>query len=61
MSVLKKIESVDLVAQAIEAGAKRQSELIARPTHGDHKTQLANAFGLAFNRYHKAFEELAKI
>ncbi|EJN1504469.1 TPA: hypothetical protein ACV4NZ_000576 [Pseudomonas aeruginosa] len=33
----------------------------ARPVHGEHQTQLSNAFCIAFQRYEKALEELAKV
>ncbi|REC98894.1 MULTISPECIES: hypothetical protein [Pseudomonadaceae] len=32
-----------------------------RPTLGDHETQVKNAFATSFERYEKAYEELAKI
>lgn len=33
----------------------------ARPAMGDHQQQVDNAFAIAFERYEKAFEELAKV
>lgn len=32
----------------------------ARPALGDHQKQVDNAFAMTFERYEKAFEELAK-
>ncbi|MGK8440629.1 hypothetical protein ACRS3X_25395 [Ectopseudomonas hydrolytica] len=33
----------------------------ARPALGSHQEQVDNAFAIAFERYEKAFEELAKV
>lgn len=41
---------------------RRGSEVVrARPAAGDHKIQLDNAFAKTFERYERAFEELAKV
>lgn len=33
----------------------------AKPVEGNHRLQVENAFKIAFSRYSKAFEELAKV
>ncbi|MGU2313337.1 hypothetical protein ACSEV1_14265 [Pseudomonas aeruginosa] len=42
--------------------ARPRDEVVrARPALGDHQKQVDNAFALAFERYEKTFEELAKV
>ncbi|MCY1420279.1 hypothetical protein D3C76_852960 [compost metagenome] len=54
MSALKKETKMAL--------PRRPKEVVrARPAMGSHKEQVENAFALAFERYEKAFEDLAKV
>ncbi|HHW2463042.1 TPA: hypothetical protein ACUT9J_005216 [Pseudomonas aeruginosa] len=39
----------------------RDEVVRARPALGEHQKQVENAFALAFERYEKTFEELAKV
>ncbi|MDG9783129.1 hypothetical protein [Metapseudomonas otitidis] len=39
----------------------RDEVVRARPAMGDHQKQVDAAFALAFERYEKAFEALAKV
>ena len=34
---------------------------VARPAEGEYQVQIEKAFCMAFERYEKAFEELAKV
>lgn len=44
-----------------EVPVRDKTGIKARPVRGDHNAQVKNAFALTFERYEKAFEELAKI
>ena len=41
--------------------ARGQEVIRARPTSGDHKEQVEDAFERIFARYEKAFEDLSKV
>lgn len=40
---------------------KSRGEAVARPAEGEYQVQLEKAFCMAFQRYEKALEELAKV